>query len=127
MGVSTADRSLVGLDLRNNASLGRRSITRVIRLAPIRLPLVISTCKHPPASPTTTGAMSEASITIGELEANYQLYCKALKMLVAEKRTLKKIQRTVCWSRLETLHRCLPRHYKSPDYLYSQLLRNQQP
>jgi len=24
----------------------------------------------------------DASITIGELEANYQLYCKALKMLI---------------------------------------------
>ncbi len=46
---------------------------------------------------------SEASITIGELEANYQLYCKAMKMLIAEKRTLNKIQRTVCWARLETL------------------------
>lgn len=64
-----------------------------------------------------------ASITIGELEANYQLYCKALKMLIAEKRSLNKIQRTVCWGRLETLHHCLPKHYKSPDYLYAQLIR----
>ena len=40
---------------------------------------------------------TQASITIGELEANYQLYCKALKMLIAEKRSLNKIQRTVCW------------------------------
>ena len=70
--------------------------------------------------------MSEqANITIGELEANYQLYCKALKMLIAEKRTLNKIQRTVCWGRLETLHHCLPRHYKSPQYLYAQLTRDQ--
>jgi DNA-binding NarL/FixJ family response regulator len=52
------------------------------------------------------------SITIGELEANYQLYCKAMKMLIAENRSLKKIQRTVCWSRLDTLHHCLPRRYK---------------
>ena len=69
---------------------------------------------------------SEASITIGELEANYQLYCKALKMLIVEQRTLNKIQRTVCWARLATLHHCLPRHYKSPDYLYAQLMREQQ-
>ena len=68
---------------------------------------------------------SEASITIGELEANYQLYCKALKMLISEKRTLNKIQRTVCWARLETLHHCLPRHYKSPHYLYTQLTREE--
>jgi len=64
-----------------------------------------------------------ASITIGELEANYQLYFKALKMLIAEKRSLNKIQRTVCWGRLETLHHCLLKHYKSPDYLYAQLIR----
>ncbi|QCH13711.1 DUF3136 domain-containing protein [Synechococcus sp. CB0101] len=67
----------------------------------------------------------EARITIGELEANYQLYCKALKMLIAEKRTLNKIQRTVCWGRLETLHHCLPKHYKSPQYLYAQLTREE--
>ena len=64
------------------------------------------------------------SITIGELEANYQLYCKAMNILIAEKRSLKKIQRTVCWSRLDTLHHCLPRRYKSPDYLYAQLRRD---
>jgi hypothetical protein len=66
----------------------------------------------------------DASITIGELEANYQLYCKALKMLIAEKRTLNKIQRIVCWGRLEILYHCLPRHYKSPQYLYVQLTRD---
>ncbi len=65
------------------------------------------------------------SITIGELEANYQLYCKALKMLIAEKRTLNKIQKTVCWGKLETLHHCLPRQYKAPDYLYAQLVKAQ--
>jgi hypothetical protein len=69
-----------------------------------------------------TAMSTTARITIGELEANYQLYCKALKMLIAEQRSLKKIQRTVCWSRLQTLHHCLPRQYKSPDYLYAQLL-----
>jgi len=71
-------------------------------------------------------SLQDARITIGELEANYQLYCKALKMLIAEKRTLNKIQRTVCWGRLETLHHCLPRHYKSPQYLYAQLTREGQ-
>jgi hypothetical protein len=69
---------------------------------------------------------SQPSITIGELEANYQLYCKALRMLVAEQRTLKKIQRTVCWGRLQILHHCLPRQYKSPDYLYAQIQQQHQ-
>lgn len=69
---------------------------------------------------------SKPSITIGELEANDQLYCKALRMLIAERRTLKKIQKTVCWGRLQTLHHCLPKHYKSPEYLYAQILQQQQ-
>ena len=75
---------------------------------------------------TTTSPMTAPqapSITIGELEANYQLYCKALKMLIAEQRTLNKIKKTVCWGKLETLHHCLPRQYKSPDYLYAQLVK----
>ena len=69
---------------------------------------------------------SKPSITIGELEANYQLYCKALRMLITERRTLNKIQKTVCWGRLQTLHHCLPKHYKSPEYLYAQILNQQQ-
>jgi hypothetical protein len=69
---------------------------------------------------------SKPSITIGELEANYQLYCKALRMLINERRTLNKIQKTVCWGRLQTLHHCLPKHYKSPEYLYAQILQQQQ-
>jgi hypothetical protein len=69
---------------------------------------------------------SKPSITIGELEANYQLYCKALRMLITERRTLNKIQKTVCWGRLQTLHHCLPKHYKSPEYLYAQILQQQQ-
>jgi len=72
-------------------------------------------------SPMT--APQAPSITIVELEANYQLYCKALKMLIAEQRTLNKIKKTVCWGKLETLHHCLPRQYKSPDYLYAQLVK----
>ena len=52
------------------------------------------------------------TITIGEREANDQLYCKAMKMLTAEQRSLKKIQHTVCWGQLDTLHHCLPRRNK---------------
>ena len=63
-------------------------------------------------------------LTIGELEANYSLYCKAMRLLIIEGRSLKKIQRTVCWQRLEILHNCLPNRYKSPDYLYAVLKRD---
>ena len=57
------------------------------------------------------------SLTIGELEANYPLYCKALRMLLQAGKPLATIQRTLCWSRLESLHTCLPNRYKDPDYL----------
>lgn len=65
-----------------------------------------------------------AAITIAELEANYSLYCKALRMLVREGKTLVKIQRTVCWSRLESLYQCYPGRYKSPDHLYFTIRRD---
>ncbi|MFN7900085.1 MAG: DUF3136 domain-containing protein [Synechococcaceae cyanobacterium] len=71
--------------------------------------------------------MSQAqhpAITIAELEANYSLYCKALRMLVKEGKTLVKIQRTVCWSRLESLYQCYPGRYKSPDHLYFTIRRD---
>ena len=47
---------------------------------------------------------SSQGLTIGELEANYSLYCKALRLLLKEGKTVAAIQRTVCWSRLEQLH-----------------------
>lgn len=62
-------------------------------------------------------------LTIGELEANYSLYCKALKLLLLEGRSLPRIQRTVCWERLAILHTCLPNRYRAPDYLAALLRR----
>ena len=67
---------------------------------------------------------SQASITIAELEANYSLYCKALRLLVREGNSLVKIQRTVCWSRLQSLYQCYPSRYKSPDHLYFAIRRD---
>ena len=64
-----------------------------------------------------------SALTIGELEASYPLYCKALRILIREEKTLQQIQRSVCWNRLETLHRCLPRRYKDPNHLYFHLKR----
>jgi hypothetical protein len=71
-------------------------------------------------------AMSQAilpALTIGELEASYPLYCKALRILIREEKTIKQIQRSVCWHRLEKLHHCLPRQYKDPHQLYFHLKR----
>jgi len=63
------------------------------------------------------------AITIGELEAKYPLYCKAMKLLLLEGRSPLQMQRTLCWKRLETLHSSLPRRYKSPAHLLLLLQR----
>ena len=62
-------------------------------------------------------------LTIAELEAKYFLYRKALKQLLLQGKTPATIEKTLCWSRLETLHNCLPRQYKSPDHIRHQLKR----
>ena len=62
--------------------------------------------------------------TIGELEAKYSLYCKAMRLLLKEGRSMDAIRRTVCWQRLETLHNCLPGQYRDPDYLCTLLARD---
>lgn len=67
---------------------------------------------------------SSNGLTIGELEANYSLYCKALRRLLQEGRSLTAIQRTVCWQRLSQLHTCLPSRYRDPDYLCAVLKRD---
>jgi len=59
-----------------------------------------------------------ASLTIGELQAKYPLYCKAMRILLREGSTQKMMERTVCWDRLATLHKILPKSYKSPEYLF---------
>ena len=68
--------------------------------------------------------MSAAKLTIGELEAGYPLYCKALRRLLQQGRTPQEIQRTVCWGHLETLNRCLPGRYKAPAYLLALIRRD---
>ena len=61
--------------------------------------------------------MQSATLTIGELEAKYPLYCKAMKILIRQGKTGRELKRTVCWDRLRLLHRSLPRQYKSPERL----------
>jgi hypothetical protein len=72
-----------------------------------------------PFRPFATPRMSSAAkLTIGELEASYSLYCKALRILVREGKTINMIKRSVCWHRLSALHHSLPRQYKDPEHLY---------
>lgn len=72
--------------------------------------------------------MSQATfttdLTIAELEANYALYCRALRILILEEKSMDQIRRSVCWHRLDSLHRNLPRRYKNPEHVYF-LLRKQ--
>lgn len=68
-----------------------------------------------------------AALTVGELEASYPLYCKALRILIRDGVSLSKASRTVCWSRLETLHQSLPRQYRHPEQLFFLLSRDLNP
>ena len=74
-------------------------------------------------TPASASSASEAALTLGQLEASYPLYCKALRRLVQEGNSLEKVQRTVCWDRLEKLHRCLPSQYRNPITHYTMLRR----
>ena len=40
--------------------------------------------------------MTTSSLSIGELETNYPLYCKPLKMLIRQNKTGPELRRTVC-------------------------------
>jgi hypothetical protein len=61
------------------------------------------------------------ALTLEELAANHEIYCKALRILLREETPIAKIQRSVCWRRLDTLHRCLPHRYSSPQRLMLQI------
>jgi hypothetical protein len=70
---------------------------------------------HPSAAP---------AITVAQLEASYPAYCKALRMLVQDGISLTKIQRTLCWDRLQLLHTTLPRQYRDPVVHYAMVKRD---
>ena len=65
-------------------------------------------------------------LSIAELEASYSLYCRALRILVRDGVPLNKACRTVAWSRLSTLHQCMPQHYRHPEQLFFLLNRDHQ-
>ena len=69
--------------------------------------------------------MAASGLSVGELEAQYPLYCKAMRILVRDGVTINKARRTVCWQKLEILHNCLPRQYREPEQLYLHLKRDQ--
>jgi len=63
------------------------------------------------------------ALRIGELEAQYPQYCKAMRILVRGGASLAKVKRTVCWERLALLHISLPRQYRDPELLFLHLRR----
>lgn len=71
-----------------------------------------------------TAAVSPAALTIGAMEAGYPLYCKAMRIMIREGKSIEKIRRSICWNRLLALHLSLPRDYKDPQHLYFQLKRD---
>jgi hypothetical protein len=64
------------------------------------------------------------ALTVAQLEASYPAFCKALRMLVRDGISLNKIQRTVCWDRLQLLHTTLPRQYRDPVVHYAMVKRD---
>ena len=69
--------------------------------------------------------MADSGLRVGELEAQYPLYCKAMRILVRDGVSLAKARHTVCWQKLERLHQSLPRQYREPEQLYLHLQRDQ--
>jgi hypothetical protein len=78
----------------------------------------------PSSTPASGGVRASADADGSELaqwRAHYEGYCRAMRMLVEEGKSLNKIRRTVCWKRLEALHRSAPERYREPVGLYHQL------
>jgi|LauGreDrversion4_2_1035121.scaffolds.fasta_scaffold174607_3 hypothetical protein len=65
----------------------------------------------------------EPALTLGQLEGSYPAYCKALRILIREGKTLNQIKRTMCWHRLEMLHERMPRQYRDPLLHYGMTKR----
>ena len=74
--------------------------------------------------PAPVVAPVQSGLTIGKLEAGYPSYCKALRLLIRDGIPLDRIQRTVCWDRLQLLHAAMPRQYRDPLVHYSMLKRD---
>jgi hypothetical protein len=66
---------------------------------------------------------ADGSPELRDLEDRYGSYCRAMRMLVREGKSLKNVQRTVCWQQLARLHDSRPARYQEPDALYLKLCR----
>ena len=59
--------------------------------------------------------------SISELCDQHAIYLKALQLLIQDKATLKKAQKTVCWNRLNRLHEAMPNRYLDPQTLFANM------
>jgi hypothetical protein len=86
--------------------------------------LISAESGHHASRRSMTQTTFTTALTLEELAANHEIYCKALRILIREETPIDKIQRSVCWRRLDTLHRCLPDCYSSPQRLVLQIQRS---
>ena len=61
--------------------------------------------------------------SLAELQQTYDVYLKALRLLVADGVKESEARKSVCWKRLSCLHDALPNVYGTPQSMFSALQR----
>ena len=56
--------------------------------------------------------------SLAELQQTYELYVRALRLLVADGVKESEARRSVCWKRLSGLHDALPHLYGTPQSIF---------
>jgi hypothetical protein len=73
--------------------------------------------------PSAADLSAERSPELLDLDEHYGSNCRALRLLVREGKSLRNVQRTVCWLQLARLHDRRPARYPQPDARYPRLCR----
>ena len=58
---------------------------------------------------------------VAELQQTYDVYTKALRLLVADGVKESEARKSVCWKRLTSLHEALPHLYGNPQSMFQAL------
>ena len=59
--------------------------------------------------------------SVAELQQTYDVYTKALRLLVADGVKESEARKSVCWKRLTSLHEALPHLYGNPQSMFQAL------
>ena len=59
--------------------------------------------------------------SVAELQQTYDVYTKALRLLVADGVKESEARKSVCWKRLSSLHEALPHLYGNPQSMFQAL------